>query len=163
MPQWPNNEKDTWLWKALEPGLMLAITLRHLPAGDNYHSLMYSFRVATNTISLIVREVCAAMIDEFAEEVLDCPTSPQEWQWVADQFADRWQMYHDIGAIDGKHVPIKCPKRSGSLFSNYKGIYSIILLALVDGDYKLLWVDVGQNGSSSDAQIFNQWELKEVI
>ncbi len=69
---------------------------------------MYSFRVASNTISLIAREVCAAIIDEFAAEVLDCLTSPQEWQKVADQFADHWQMYHAIGAIDGKHMPIKC-------------------------------------------------------
>ncbi len=63
-------------------------------------------------------------------------------------------MFHAIGAIDGKHVPIKCPKKSGSLFYNYNGFYSIILLALEDGDYKFLWLDVGQNGSSSDAQIF---------
>ncbi len=60
-------------------------------------------------------------------------------------------------------MPIKCPKRSGSLFYNYKGFYSIILLALVDADYKFLWVDVRQHGSSSDAQIFNQCELKEAI
>ncbi len=33
----------------------------------------------------------------------------------------------------------------------------------MDGDYNFLWVDVGQNGSSSDTQIFNQCELKEVI
>ncbi len=138
MPLWPNKKKDTWYQKVLELGLKLAITLCHLAAGDNYHSLMYSFRVTSNTISLIVREVCAAIIDEFAAEVLDCPTSPQEWQRVADQFADRWQMYHAIGAIDRKHVLIKCPKRSGSLFYNYKGLYSIILLALVDGDYKFL-------------------------
>ncbi len=72
-------------------------------------------------------------------------------------------MYHAISAIDGKHFPIKCPKTSGSLFYNYKGFYSIILLALVDGDDKFLWVDVVQNGSSSDAQIFNQCELKEAI
>ncbi len=33
----------------------------------------------------------------------------------------------------------------------------------MDGDYKLLCVDVGQNGSSSDAPIFNQCELIEAI
>ncbi len=100
--------------------------------------------------------MCAAIIEEFAAEVLDCPMSAQEWKTVADQFGDRWEMPHAIGAIDGKHVPIKCPERSGSLFYNYKGFYSIILLALVDADYKFLWVDVQQNGSLSDAQIFNQ-------
>ncbi len=44
-----------------------------------------------------------------------------------------------------------------------RGSTLIILLALVDGDYNFLWVDVSQKGSSSDAQIFNQCELKEAI
>ncbi len=37
------RKQDTWYRKALEPGLKLVITLHHLAAGDNYHSLMYSF------------------------------------------------------------------------------------------------------------------------
>ncbi len=68
-------KQDTWFQKDLELGLKLVITLRYLAAGDNYHSLMYSFRVAPNTISLIVREVCTAIIDKLATEVLDCLTS----------------------------------------------------------------------------------------
>ena len=34
----------------------------------------------------------------------------------------------------------------GSLFCNYKGFDSVVLLALVDGDYKFLWVEMGQPG-----------------
>ncbi len=157
------TKQDTLFRKALEPGLKLANTLCHLAAGHNYHSLMYSFWVASNTISLIIRKVCSTIIDEFSAEVLDCLMSPQEWKRVSDQFADRWQMYHANRTIDGNHMPIKCPEKSGSLFYNYKVFYSIILLALVDEDYMFLWVDVGQNRSSSDAQIFNQCELKEAI
>ncbi len=33
-------KQDTWFRKVLEPVLKFAITLRHLAAGDNYHSLM---------------------------------------------------------------------------------------------------------------------------
>ncbi len=33
----------------------------------------------------------------------------------------------------------------------------------MDEDYKFVWVDVGQNGSLSDTQIFNHCELKEAI
>ena len=38
-----------------------------------------------------------------------------------------------------------------------------MLLALVDADYKFLWVNVGPSGSSSDAQILNCSKLKRRI
>ena len=37
------------------------------------------------------------------------------------------------------------------------------MLALVDGQYKFRWVDVGTAGSCSDAQIFNACQLKRKI
>ncbi|XP_052271961.1 uncharacterized protein LOC127872671 [Dreissena polymorpha] len=46
---------------------------------------------------------------------------------------------------------------------NYKGFFSIVLLAWVDADYKFMWIDVGGLGSQSDAQIYNQLELKECL
>ena len=36
-------------------------------------------------------------------------------------------------------------------------------MALVDADYKFLWVEVGSNGSASDAQVFNAGLLKKFI
>jgi hypothetical protein len=62
-----------------------------------------------------------------------------------------------------KHIRIRNPTRAGSLYYNYKGFFSIILMALVDSDYRFIWVKVGANGDFSDAQIFNSCELKEVI
>ena len=37
------------------------------------------------------------------------------------------------------------------------------MLALVDGQYKFRWVDVGTGGSCSDAQIFNTCHMKRKI
>ncbi len=36
-------------------------------------------------------------------------------------------------------------------------------MALVDGDYKFIWVEVGLNGPSSDAPIFEDCKLKHAI
>ena len=51
---------DTWYRKSINPGCRLAITLRFLATGEKYRSLMFGFRVAHNTISVIVRQTCEA-------------------------------------------------------------------------------------------------------
>jgi hypothetical protein len=63
----------TWYRTALKPGLKLAITLRYMASGENYRSLMYSFRVPHNTICLLIPDVCQAIIDAYSDEVISCP------------------------------------------------------------------------------------------
>lgn len=157
------KKRNTWYRKCTDPGLRLAITLRYLATGDSYHTLMYDFRVAQNTICGIVREVCEAIVYVYSEDVLLTPTEPKQWKAIADQFEAKWQFPHTLGALDGKHVPIRCPKNGGSLYYNYKGYHSIVLMALVDADYKFRWVNIGAQGEFSDAQIWNQSDLKQAI
>ena len=54
-----------------------------------------------------------------------------------------WWICHTLAAIDGKHNAIRKPPKSGTLYYNYKGFFSVILLAMVDHDYKFIWCDVG--------------------
>lgn len=145
------------------PALKLALTLRYLATGSSYRSLMYGFRVAHNTISGIVADVCQAIVDVFEAEVIQTPTEPQQWLEVAEQFQNKWQFPHALGALDGKHIAITKPQNSGSTYHNYKGFFSVVLLALVDADYKFRWIQVGDVGSSSDAQIWNHCDLREGI
>ena len=46
-----------------------------------------------------------------------------------------------------------------TVYHNYKGFFSIILLGLVDGEYKFIWINVGANGSTLDCALFNNSEL----
>lgn len=157
------TKQDTHWRQSLEPGLKLALTLRFLATGDKYPTLQYQYRVARNTISKFVPEVCRAIREEYKTEVVTCPRTPQEWQAVAEDFKKRWNVPHACGAIDGKHVAMRCPPNTGTLYHNYKGFFSVVLLALVDANYKFLWADVGGLGSMSDCQIFNESELKQCL
>ena len=63
----------------------------------------------------------------------------------------------------GKHIVIKQPKNSGSYYFNYKGTFSVVLLALVDANYKFIYVDVGCNGRISDGGVYRNSSLSKAI
>ena len=159
-----NIEARNTRWRrALPAGLKLAVTLRYLATGDSYTSLSYAFRVSVSSISKMIPQVCQALINELGQELLDTPVTPAAWLAMEEQFRLRWQVPHAVGAIDGKHVRIKCPARGGSVFFNYKDFHSIILMALVDAEYRFRWVDIGVNGAASDCQVFNHSRLKRYM
>jgi len=107
--------------------------------------------------------VCDALTAAYKAQVLTCPTDEAGWLQIAAEFERKWQVPHAIGALDGKHVAIRKPADSGSLYHNYKGFFSIVLMGLVDADYKFIWADVGGLGHQSDAQIYNDSELKDCL
>ena len=77
-----------------------------------------------------------------------------EWKAVAGEFEERWKFPNCIGAIDGKHIVMKRPINSGLYFFDYKGTFSVVLLALVNADYKFIFIDVSCNGRISDGGVF---------
>lgn len=157
----PLLTKKTTNWRApLEPGLKVALTLRHLASGARYSDMQYAWRVPHNTISLVVREVCEAIVEEYLDEQLTPPSTEQGWRRLADDWYERWQFPHTVGSIDGKHVACKAPPDSGSEYYNYKKFFSIILFTMVSSDYKFIWADCSGKGSSSDAHIYNNSELR---
>jgi hypothetical protein len=156
------TKEDTNYRKALEPGLKLAITLRFLASGDSYRSLKFNFRVSHNAIGKFIPEVCQAIFEEYYETTT-LPSTEAEWKASSKMFWERWNLPHCCGAIDGKHIAMKAPNLSSSLYHNYKGFFSLILLALVDADYKFTWASVGANGSTSDCAVFNVCDLKSGI
>jgi hypothetical protein len=122
--------------------------------GDSYKSHEYSFRVAGNTIGHIIPETCRALYKVLRKKFFKCPTTTIEWKKVADGFFTKWQFPNCIGAIDGKHVILRKPYNTGSTFFNYKHSFSIVLLGLVDYDYKFIYVNIGTQGRISDGGIF---------
>ena len=141
----------------------LAVTLRYLATGEIFKSLQYSFLIASNTLSLVIPEVCDAIISVLGPIYMKTPTTAEEWHWIADAFESSWQFPNCLGAIYGKHINIKKPAHSGTDYYNYKGFCSIVLLGVVDADYKFIRTEVGINGRISDGGVWARSDFKEAI
>ena len=55
------------------------------------------------------------------------------------------------------------PPKQGLYFYNNKKLHSLMLMALVDHDYKFWWVEVGANGAASDSLIWNDCDLGDAV
>nr|CAI5842891.1 unnamed protein product [Callosobruchus analis] len=142
--------------------MRLAITLRFLATGDSYKSLMYLFQVSYSTISLIVPEVCEA-ISSVLKDYIKVPKDALEWKDVARNFEIKWNFPHCIGAIDGKHVQIICPANTGTEYFNYKKTFSIVLMAIVDGNYCFQYVHIGCQGRMSDGGVYKNTSFHKAL
>jgi hypothetical protein len=122
---------------------------------------------------MIVEETCAAIYQALSRPYLRLPRTAEEWRSISSEFYRKWKvpfcmgqfrrfngiglftLVDFVGAIDGKHVLIKKPPKSGSLYFNYKKNFSIVLMAIVDANYRVLYADFGSQGHNNDAGIFN--------
>jgi len=64
-----------------------------------------------------------------------------------------------VGAIEGKHVRIRCAQSSGSQFYNYKSYFSVHLQTIVNAEYKFMTVDIGAYGRQSDSGVFTEFSV----
>ena len=127
---------------------------RFLITGASQVHLSFSFRVCHSTVGKVLRETSQVLWDCLRPTVLPVPTVAV-WEKIALDFCSIWQLPNCVGALDGKHVRIKAPANSGSEFFNYKGYFSIVLLAVCDAHYRFILVDIGNSGRHSDGGVFS--------
>ena len=139
------------------------LTLRFLASGDSQISLTYLFRMGKKTVSRIISEMSEALYEVLSKMYLNAPKNQKQWKNISEEFQELWQFPRVIGAIDGKHIRIQAPNKSGTLFHNYKGFFSLQLLAVCDAKYNFTFVDVGQYGSNNDCSVLANSNISYVI
>ena len=98
----------------------LAVTLCFLASGESQQSLSFVNLIGKSTLSCIIRETFDAIFEALAGEYLHPPSSTEEWENIAHDFQETWNLPHVVGAIDGKHIRIQFPKQSGTFFTIIK-------------------------------------------
>lgn len=105
--------------------------------------------------------------------MLPTPTSAL-WTQNAENFERQWGFPRAIGALDGKHFRcrvnimsfflifkiFKAPPDTGSAFYNFKGYFSVVLLAMAGPNYEFIMIDVGASGRNSDAGLYQTSEVR---
>ena len=131
--------------------------LGHLATGEMH---TYHWLVGWTTICKFVLVVCLAILAEFQKEYLTCPTDPEDWgkfrgevqnklECLPCSWSAKWETHlHEEAQI------WKC----FTIISTF----SLVLLALVDTDYRLFLVGVVCCESSSDNQIFNHRKFRMI-
>ena len=79
------------------------------------------------------------------------------------KFEQIWNFPNCLGVMDRKHIVIQAPANGGSIYFNYKGYHSIVLMAVLDAHYRFILVDISDAGHQSDGGVFANYDLGEAI
>ena len=157
-------QRETKSEDPISPEERLAICLYRLARGDYYFTISEMVSRGLSTVSSIVPEVCEAIVEEMWDSSVSChiPTTEDDLKGKILDTEELWQFPCCWAAIDGCHIPIKCP--DGDLeackeYHNFKNFYSIVLMGLVDAKYRFVWATCGFPGNNHDSIIFQSTNL----
>lgn len=119
-----------------------------------FRQLAFSFRISKSAVSTIVIEICKAIWITLKSKHMPTPNT-NLFKKTAIEFYEKWDFPNCVGSIDGKHIRMRCPKNSGSMYFNYKQYFSIVLMAIADANYRFLMIDVGAYGKDSDSSVMS--------
>ncbi|CAN7936967.1 unnamed protein product [Ixodes hexagonus] len=120
------------------------------------------FGLGRSTVNELYREFCQVIVFVVEPDWVKMVSAAKLPDHIRE-FQAALEFPQGIGALDGCHFPVSPPKVNASDYHNYKGWYSIILLALVDHRYSFRYVNVGTPGRCHDAHVFRRSALAGVL
>lgn len=120
----------------------LVFIFSYLAHGSSMTEAAAVYAMGVTTTASIIKEVCGAIWNTLQPQYLP-PLQNINWTEISNDFLELWQMPNCCGAIDGKHITIRAPWKSGSQNFNYKKFFSMNLMASCDAKLKFTYVDIG--------------------
>lgn len=141
----------------------LGVTLYYLKDQGSLVMTANAFGLATCTVSVVVRKVCAVITRELGPEYIRLPTKEEEMVRLLKKMEDKFGFPQAFGCVDGTHIAIKQPSDNPHDFFSYKMKYTINVQGVCDSSGLFLDVDVRWPGSLHDAKVFSYSRINRML
>lgn len=145
--------------------LRIAIAIYYWAQGGTYLTTAIKFKVSQSTVQHYVDEVGRAVNDRL-KAYLAWPNKHLQRE-DAGRFEEWCGFPGVVGAIDGCHIILNCPGGEGKAnYYNYKGSFSMLLMAVCDFDLRFINVSHGYTGRYNDisavkhSSLYKHFEVK---
>ncbi|XP_055308008.1 uncharacterized protein LOC129572115 isoform X2 [Sitodiplosis mosellana] len=101
----------------IPPRAKLAMVLEYLACGSLQRHIASNYRVSKQAFGKIVDQVCTSICMEMGNEMPKL--NKEQWLQISNTFNCKWDFPNCVGAIDGKHIAIKCPPNAGNSTALY--------------------------------------------
>lgn len=131
----------------------VALSLYRLASSAEERTVAHLFSVSRPSVNIIFKEFCDIVVDILEAEIVR-PLSRNHVKEHVRQFEASTGFPQGFAALDGCHIKVSPLSEHAQDYFNYKGWYSVILLALVDHNYKFLFTNVGSPGRNHDSAVY---------
>ena len=157
-------EKETLTEAPISTEFRLATCLYLLGRVDYMYTISEMTGFGVSTVCSVVVDVSEPIIKELWTPTVGkhFPSSKEDFVSGMRDFEQLWQICYAFAAIDGCHIPIKCPpggRESNKEYHNFKEFFSIVLMAMVDAKGRFIWANCGIPGNTHDSLIFQSTNM----
>jgi len=119
--------------------------------------------LAKKTTGNCVRRVCNALWDQLVEEQLPFQAE-KSWRAISEGLKNTVLFPNCIESVEGKHVRVLKYPGSSSMNLNYKQyFFSVVLMVVVDSNYRFVYTDVGAYGKDCDSSVFQRTNFYRML
>ena len=118
------EKKATRLRQPIDSEYRLAIFIYHVSQGAAYTVLVNQFGVGKSTVSGIIGDVSQAIVQHLSAQYIRFSNVDEAMRSI-DHWREKSGIPGIVACIDGTHIPIIQPARTGTAYCNRKGYYSI--------------------------------------
>ncbi|XP_065674196.1 uncharacterized protein LOC136091141 [Hydra vulgaris] len=160
----PDLDSIENLWEYfLERFMKMHLSTLHTASCEEYRVVSSLFGIGKSTANLIVHEFVNAVNDVLLPKYVKFPLSQENLNKCSRDFETILGFPECVGTVDGCHIPISAPKNQAISDYNYKEWYFIILFAVVDCRYRIIYTSVGSPGRNIDRYILQNSSLKRIL